>query len=317
MKKYVLPMKNLHFYFDKQINPILTVASGDEITFFTEDANVSYITKETDIVTDWEKMFEECGGCNPMTGPVYIEGVKKGDYIAVDILSVKAGEERKGGYSAHYPAFGALCADYSIQEPLEARTKICQIDGDQGIFKTNDGQREIRFDLNPFIGCIGVAPNEERRNCNQHHRSYCGNVDVPDMKVGATLVLRANVDGALLSLGDVHAAQGDGEITGCALECRGEVTVRVRKLGADEAKYCAWPQINTEETIGALICGEAQNLSDQIRTGYAELVNRMHQYYGFDKIDAYQLLNLVGRVVVGQVLNGSNSCLVKIDKKYL
>lgn len=130
-------------------------------------------------------------------------------------------------------------------------------------------------------------------------------------------MLPCNVDGALLSIGDVHGAQGDGEITGCAMECRGEVKVRVTVLSDKEARYCKWPQVNSDEFIGAIICAEALNLSDQIRAGYVELVNRMVNYYGFEKLDAYQLLNLVGRVRIGQVLSNSNSCVVKIEKKYL
>ena len=317
VRKHVLPMDKHHFCFDKELPPVLHINSGDEVTFFTEDANASYITKESDVISDWQKMYDECGGCNPVTGPVYVDGAKKGDYLAIEILSIKPGEERGGGYSSAYPGFGALSSIYSIQEPLEARTKIIKIDGNEGLFVTHDKKRTIRFDLNPFIGCIGVAPIESRLSARLHGKDFGVNMVCPDIALASTLVFPCNVDGGLLSLGDVHGAQGDGEITGCALECRGEVTVRIRRLGREDAMYCNWPQINTEDYIGAIVCNGAMDLSEQIRIGYIELIDRMHRYYGFDKMDAYQLLNLVGKVRIGLVCNGSNSCVVKVLRKYL
>ncbi len=316
-KPLVVKMDTKKFYFDKDIKPEAHVQSGDEIVFFTEDANVSLITKEEHIWHQFSKLYEAGGGCNPISGPVYVDGAKKGDYLAVEILDVIAGEERGGGYSSLYPGLGALSSAATIQEPLEARTKICKIEGDQGLFKTNDGKKVIRFDLNRFIGTIGVAPKEDRKTSFLHGQDYCGNVDCPDIQKGVTVVLPCNVDGGLLSIGDVHGAQGDGEITGCALECRGEVHVRVTVLSAEEAKYCDWPQVNTDEFIGAIICDGGVPLTEQICEGYAELVNRMHRYYGFDKLDAYQLLNLVGKVRIGQVGMRMNTCVVKIDRKYL
>ena len=313
----IIGMETKQFFFDRDVAPAAHIQSGDEVIFFTEDANVSLITKEEDIWNDFSKLYEAGGGCNPVSGPVYVDGAKKGDFLAVEILDVKAGEERGGGYSSLYPGLGALSTPASIQEPLEARTKICKIDGEQALFKTHDGKKTIRFDLNRFIGTIGVAPKEDRKTSFLHGKDYCGNVDCPDIQKGVTVVLPCNVDGGLLSIGDVHGAQGDGEITGCALECRGEVRVRVKVLSAEEAKYCAWPQVNTDEFIGAIICDGGVSLTEQICEGYVELVNRMHTYYGFDKLDAYQLLNLVGKVRIGQVSLGMNSCVVKIEKKYL
>lgn len=313
----IISMDTKKFAFDRLAEPVCRAHSGEELIFFTEDANVSYITKESDIVTDFDKMYTKCGGCNPISGPVYIEEAKKGDFLAVDILYVRAGEERKGGYSAIYPGFGALTYPGSIQEPYEARTKIVRIEGGEGIMKTAD-DKTVRFDLNPFIGTIGVAPIEDRRTSQIHGKDYGGNMDCPDVKAGSTVIFRCNHDGALLSIGDIHGAQGDGEITGCALECRGEVKVRVRVLKSrEEAEWVEWPQCNSPEFIGALICGEGINLSDQIRIGYTELVRRMEKYYGFDKYDAYTLLNFKGSVRVGQVFLNSNACVVKLDRKYL
>ena len=313
----VVGMDTKTFYYDKDNEPAAYIKSGDEVIFFSEDANVSLITEESHIWNDFQKLVAAGGGCNPVTGPVYVEGAKAGGCIAVEILDVKAGEERGGGYSSLYPGLGALSNAGSIQADLEARTKICKIEGDQATFKHHNDKKPFKFDLNRFVGSIGVAPKEERRFTYYGGKEFCGNVDCPDVKAGATIIMPANVDGALLSLGDIHGAQGDGEITGCALECRGETRVRVTAMSREEAKYCDWPQCNTEEEIGAIICDGGNNLTDQIRKGYVELVKRMVKYYGFDALDAYQLLNLVGRVRIGQLGGDMNSCVVKIARKYL
>ncbi len=317
MATHKISIDTKKFAFDRLAEPVAYVQPGDELIFFTEDANVSLITQEEHIWDDFQKLYAAGKGCNPVSGPVYIKGAKKGDYIAVEILKVKAGEERNGGYTSLYPKLGALSTPASLQDDLEARTKICKIDGSQGIFKAHDGNGVIRFDLNQFIGTIGVAPKEDRRSSYFHGKDYCGNIDCPDIREGSTVVLPCNVDGALLSIGDVHGAQGDGEITGCALECRGEVHVRTRILSLDEAEYCDWPQVNTADTIGAIICGGGLSLTEQIKTGYVELVHRMEKYYGFDKLDAYQLLNLVGKVRIGQIGYDMNSCVVSIERRYL
>ncbi len=311
-------MDTKKFFFDNMIEPAVHAHEGDEIIFFTEDANVSNILKEEDVWNDFPKLLEAGGGCNPVSGPVYIEEAKKGDFIAVEILDVIAGEERNGGYSSLYAGLGALSTPASVQEDLEARTKICTIvENGQATFKEHNGSRVIRFDMNPFIGTIGVAPKANRLTSQLHGKDYCGNVDCPDIKAGATIVMPCNVDGALLSIGDVHGAQGDGEITGCAMECRGEVHVRVKVLSKEKAEYVAWPQVNTETTIGAIICGGGVNLTEQIKEGYCELVRRMEKYYGFDKLDAYQLLNLVGKVRIGPLGYDMNSCVCSIEKRYL
>lgn len=316
VKTHVVPRSTMKFAFDRYAEPCLRIHSGDEVVFHTEDANVHLITKETDLFDDFQKLYRMGGGCNPISGPVYIEEAKQGDYIAVEIQSIEVGGDDQSGYTSIYPHLGALTSEFSIQDDLEPRTKICKIDGDTGLFTTHDQRKTIRFDLNRFIGTIGVAPKEDRRSSYYHGKDFCGNVDCPDVCEGATMVLPCNVDGALLSIGDVHGAQGDGEITGCALECRSVVRVKVTVLSKEEAKYVSWPQVNSDEFIGALVCGGALNLTDQVRAGYVDLVRRMELYYGFDKLDAYQLLNLVGKVRIGQVID-SASCVVKIDRKYL
>ncbi len=303
------------FYFDKELEPVLTINSGDSVIVETEDANASLIQKDNDIYYKFSELYDKAGGCNPVSGPIYVRDTKPGDYLAVEIRSVEPGPVRKSGYTSIFPGLGALTSSFSIQDPLEPRTKICKISHDKVLFPTRNKQT-IEIPARPFIGTIGVAPKIERRVSFYHGKDFCGNIDCPDVREGTTVVLPVNVEGALLSVGDVHAVQGDGEITGCALECQGTVEIKVTALSKDEAKYCDWPQVNAAKWIGTIVCPGGITLADVVRAGYVDLVNRMERFYGFDKLDAYQLLNLVGKVTLGQLAE-FYSCVVKIDRKYL
>ena len=91
----VIGMEHKKFAFDRNIEPVAAIHSGDRVIFETEDANVSLITKESDIWAEFPKLYDKGGGCNPVTGPVYVEGAKPGDCLSVDILRVVPGFIRK------------------------------------------------------------------------------------------------------------------------------------------------------------------------------------------------------------------------------
>lgn len=303
-----------HFVFDKLIAPALRVQSGDEIVVETEDADNSLITRESDIFADFNVLFDMAGGTNPVTGPIHVEGAKPGDCLAVDIVDIRVAPWRGEGYTALYANLGALQNNRgSLQEPLEPRTKICRIEDGIIHFTTHDKSRTIRIPVDPFIGTIGVAPREDRCSAGKMGQDFCGNIDIPALRPGGTVLLPVNHDGGLLSLGDVHACQGDGEITGCALECQAEVRIRVRVLSAADAGYGSWPQLHDGRSIGVVVPLGYANYTEAMQIGYTELIRIMNRGYGFDPLDAYQLLNLVGEMRLGS----EYSCLCRIDKKFL
>lgn len=307
--RHSIGMDKKHFVFDKDIPPQLRVGQEDTIVLDTEDADNSLITKPEDIFADFTTLYDMAGGTNPLTGPIYVEGAKPGDCLAVE-----PAPWRKAGYTALYANLGALQNNRgSLQEPLEPRTKICAIEDGFIHFARQNGGKTLRIPLAPFVGTIGVAPREERCSAGKIGQDFCGNVDLPDFRAGSTVILPVNVEGALLSLGDVHACQGDGEITGCALECQARVTIRVRSVAAREVHYGHWPQWRDERCIGVVVPLGYANYTEAMQLGYTELVRIMARCYGFDELDAYQLLNLVGEMRVGS----EYSCLCRIDKEYL
>ncbi len=306
-----IKMSESSFVFDPDCLPVEKIDPGEEIIFDTEDANVGCIRKETDIYDDFATLLKESGGgCNPITGPVYINGVEPGDNIAVEILDIQPAYWLGQGYSALFSGLGMLQTDlFGLQEPLESRTKICKVDDSFVYFKLHNREEVLKIPKRVMIGTIGVAPVGERLLSGKMGREYGGNMDLPNVKVGSTVYFRANVPGGLLSIGDIHACQGDGEITGCALECQGRVRVRVRRIPAEAGRVLNWPIIEDEEYLAVAIPLDCKNLTAAVQAGYTELSRLVSKEYGIDVLDAYQLMNLAGQVQIGSEL--SASCKIK------
>ncbi len=309
-----LGMEHRKFAFDKDLPPAATIRSGDTVILETEDANCSLITRETDLWPEFKKIYETAGGCNPVTGPVYVEGAHPGDCLSVKILRVVPGFIRNGGYTSIYSGLGMLqdCKG-SLQQPLEPRTKICPIEGDEIHFKLHNSDDYLKLPVRAFVGTIGVAPKEDRRSSFYQGQDWCGNVDICDIRVGTTVVLPVHVEGALFSIGDIHALQGDGEITGCALECQGIIEATVRLIPKEQSTYLTWPQVDSDEWIGVISIANRGRLTNAMANGYVELAKRMELEYGIPLCDGYMILNLAGKMRVG---NGG-SCVCRIDRKLL
>src|SRR5215831_2132917 len=177
-----LTRDQIHLYFDPLLEPRIRVASGTRLVVETEDAHMGSIRTEADVYQSLAEVFEKLGGANPVTGPIYVEGVEPGDCVAMTIEEMVPG---------------------SVQGPLEPRTVICKIQDQKVLFPTLKGIVEIP--TNPFLGTIGVAPKGERRLSYVQGPDFLGNTDLPLNGVGATIVMRANVSGGLVSFGDAHA----------------------------------------------------------------------------------------------------------------
>jgi acetamidase/formamidase len=304
------------FFFDRTLEPVITIKSGQRLVLETEDANGALVRSEEDIYSDTAALFEKAGGSNPVTGPIFVEGAHPGDCLVVTLNSIHPGGPEELGYTGVFQHLGALESPYSLQEPLAPRTKILAMA--DGIAKFQAKHKLIEIPMHPFVGTIGTAPKYDRVRSCLYGRDYCGNVDCAEVTVGSKVVLPVNVEGGLLALGDCHGAQGAGEITGMALETRAEVDITVHVLASAEAGFVGLPQVNGEGWIGSIGCIWGATLDDNIRAAYIDLVRRMERYYGFDPLDAYILLNLVGRVSVGQVVDPAYyACVAMIDRRFV
>ena len=310
-----LARDQIHLFFDPQEEPRLTVPSGASVLVETEDAHMGSIRSETDVYESLPQVFEKLGGANPVTGPIYVEGVEPGDCIAVTIEDIVPGPVQGQGYTVLTPSLGGLVSDYSLQPALAPRTVICKIE--DGTVKFPTGRGVIDIPTSPFLGTIGIAPAQERRLSFGHGAEFGGNTDLPLHGIGSTLVFRANVPGALLSLGDAHAVQGHGEISGAAIECQADVTLRVERIPADEAQYIGLPQVNTDEFIGSVAGFQGVHLGDVVRAAYIDVIRRLTSYHSLSLEEAYLLVCQTAQVHVGQIVDPLYSAAVTIERRYI
>src|SRR6266853_720089 len=159
---------------------------------------------------------------NPRTGPFYIEGAEPGATLVVHILDLQV--DGKQGVGTFSPGFGAINATHYTpmlgKEALPEKIWFYPIDHAErtATFQALDSSYKVKIPLHPFLGCIGVAPANGEARSSIVPAEFGGNMDAPEASVGNTLFLPVNVPGALFYFGDGHAAMGDGEIAGSAIE---------------------------------------------------------------------------------------------------
>ncbi|HEY0920888.1 acetamidase/formamidase family protein [Devosia sp.] len=312
---HVIRRDGIHLFFDPDEPPRLRVKSGDRIRVETEDAGMGSVRSERDVYASIGELFEKLGGANPVTGPIFVEGVAPGDCVAITIEDIVPGAVQHQGYTALTPGIGGLIGRYGLQDDLPPRTVICPIEDKIIKFPARGGFIDIP--VSPFLGTIGVAPAQERRLAFSQGADFGGNTDIPLHGIGATLVFRANVAGALISLGDAHAAQGDGEIAGAAVECQADVTLLVERIAAADAHYVALPQVNTETFIGSVAGLGGVNLGDTVRSAYVDIIRRLERFHGFSRDEAYLLACQTAKVRIGQVVDPLYSAAVTIERRYI
>ncbi|TLN18270.1 acetamidase, partial [bacterium] len=174
------------------------------------------------------------------------------------------------------------------------------------------GGRRIEIPLEPFIGSIGVAPRFGTYQMSLTPGEYGGNMDCPETREGTTLYLPVFVRGGYLSFGDIHAAQGDGEICGVALETTAEVKLGI---GLQKGKAIDWPRLEDSDHI--MVAGSARPLMDAFKIAHLELTKWLASDYGFSIPDAFQLLSQVGTCRIGNVVDTNYTVVAKFPKRYL
>ena len=304
------------FFFDAQAEPVATVKPGERLILETEDAHCGHVRDASTVYASLGEMFERVGGVNPITGPLFVEEARAGrDVITVQIHEVVPGPVQGQGYTLLSAGLGGLVSNYSLQQPLPPKMVICKIHDGIVKFPARGGYLDIP--ARPFLGTIGSAPAAERRFTFYHGPDFMGNVDLPEVRAGSTIVLPVNVDGGLVGLGDGHAAQGHGEISGAAIECQTDTEVTIDVMTREEAGYVGLPQINTDEWIGSVAGFSGVNLGDVVRAAYIDLIHRLERQHGFTLEEAYLLTCQAAEVTIGQVVDPLYSALVRIDRRYV
>jgi amidase len=295
-----------HYVYGPYVKPVLKVDPGAVVSAETHDAFEGQIKYETDSPSK----ILNFPYLNPQNGPIWVNGAEKGDTLAVYIQSIVPRGPQPRGTTVVMPGFGGLVStDHTalLHEPLPERVKKLEIDAATGT-KWND---KITLPYEPFIGTIGTSPEIEAISALQPDY-YGGNMDLPDVGVGAVVYLPVNTKGALLYLGDCHAAQGDGELCGVAIE---HPTVTTLQIDLIKGWTIKWPRLETAEFI--MTIGSGRPMEDAARIAYRELCRWMAADYGFDEIDAYMLLTQAGRVRLGNMVDPKYTLGASIKKSFL
>lgn len=247
---------------------------------------------------------------NPCTGPIFVEGASPGDTLAVSIDAISI--TRDYAVSCLIPEFGGLCGTVytrTLNEPMPQRILLHPIT-ETGMI--HDPELDILpIPVTPFYGTIGTSPALEAIS-TLSPGFHGGNMDAADICPGNTVYLPVNVEGALLFVGDGHAAQGDGEVCGVAAEVptRGTFTVNLIKGNA-----ISTPRVESEEFLMSV--GSARPMEDAARIAFFDLINWLSTDYGFDRIAAYQLCSQVAVVRVANMVDILYSVIAKFPKRYL
>lgn len=281
-----------HYVYGHAVEPVLTVDPGAVVSSETHDAFEGAIKHETDKPSE----ILNFPYLNPQNGPIYVNGAEKGDCLAVYIESVVPRGPQPRGTTVIMPEFGGLVPTGDtamLTAPLPERVKKLEVTEGKGTV-WND---RITLPYEPFIGTIGTSPEIEVIS-SLVPDYYGGNMDLPDVAPGAVIYLPVNTEGAYLYVGDCHAAQGDGELCGVAIEHPTVTTLRVDLIKGWTIKT---PRLENEKFY--MTIGSARPMEDAARGAYRELIRWMAADFGFDEIDAYMLLTQCGRIRLGNMVD--------------
>ncbi len=261
--------------------------------------------------------YETAGGAWPgEVGPFFIEGATTNDTLVVKILRLRT--NRDHAVSTHTPGgISAVASDrYTrmLNTPIPAKRYVWKLEkgGTLGVLDLPDSKKRLEVPLSPMLGRVAVAPAGEEAWGGLWPGNFGGNMDVSDIREGATVYLPIFHDGAYFYFGDGHALQGDGEICGSGLETTMEVTFQFELI---KGKKIAWPRIENDEYI--MTVGSVRPLSDALRIAAVEMVEWLENEYKFDRWDAYQTVSQLAVMRVGNMVDPNYSVAVKIPKRHL
>ncbi|HKF22131.1 MAG TPA: acetamidase/formamidase family protein [Candidatus Angelobacter sp.] len=306
--RYEVKPNELKYTYAASYQPVARLKPGDILETNTVDCFGNAIQKPGDTLSMSK-------GDNPLTGPFYIDGAEPGDTLAVKILEITVDSNQ--GIGALAPGFGAInSTNYTpmINPPIPEKIWFYPIDhaSNTATFHALDSKFTVGFPLHPFFGCIGVAPAGGEARSSVVPEAFGGNMDSPEASVGNTVYFPVNVSGAMLFLGDGHAAMGDGEIAGTALEVPLRARVQVHVVKGQKIN---WPRFENNEYI--MTVGAYRPLDDALRIAFTELVAWIHNDYGLSELDAYELLSKVGEIHLNEMVDPNYVIVAKVKKKFL
>jgi amidase len=285
-----IPRNQIFYAFSSSLSPVARVRQGEEFILETNDCFEGQIKKVTDLANklDWDHI-------NPATGPIYIEGVKPGDILKIDILEIKVAEQSVVTATPSQGVIGDLVK--------EAETLLLPLTRD---YLTFNGH--LKIPIRPMIGVIGVAPASGNIPNGVPDR-HGGNMDCNQICQGSRLYLTAQVPGALLGCGDLHAVMGDGEIISTGAETDGEVKMRAQVIDLDGLPT---PFLETSDSVSAI--SSAKSVDDAASQATHAMADFIVKLVGLPINEAGMLMSLVGQLKICQVVDPQRTVRFEFPK---
>jgi acetamidase/formamidase len=288
-------LHDVHTVWDNSIAPITEVEAGATVEFEVTDASGGQLDRDSGVdavaALDFTRL-------NPVTGPVFVKGARPGDVLEAEILSLRP---RDWGWTAFIPGFGLLADDFP-----QPWLRISSIEDGRVVFLD-----DVVLPFEPFPGTIGVAPAEPGEHSIVPPSRWGGNLDIKHLRAGTRLLLPVGVEGALFSVGDTHAAMGDGEVCGTAVEAPMEIAVRLsvrRDLTIGAPQYVVAPgELARTEPGGYHVCtGVAPDLMEATRDATRAAIAHIVERRGGTVQEAYALVSVACDLRIHEVVDAPN-----------
>ena len=287
-----------HYGWDNSLEPAVRIAPGESLEFEVWDASGGQLST-TSIAADAARL--DFARVNPVAGPVHVDGAEPGDILKVTVLSFAPSG---WGWTANIPGFGLLAEDFP-----EPALHLWRYD-EHALTPCAFGSW-AKVPLKPFAGTIGVAPGEAGCHSVVPPRRVGGNMDLRDIARGSELHLPVEVPGALFSVGDTHAAQGDGEVCGTALESAMRVALRFEVL---KQRPLAFPRLITPGPVTRHLDGRGYltttgigpDLMTAARDAVRSMIDWLGRDHGIPASEAYLLCSVCGDLRISEIVDMPN-----------
>jgi amidase len=274
------------------------------------DDGDSVITETLD-AHGYDKDMRLCGqDTNPMTGPFFVRGAGQGDVLAVRITRIKL--NRNTGWTRQGLAYNVVEPQLISDMPKRELITWDIIGSKINIQQPPNALTDWAIDVEPMIGCFGVAPAHGEIISTATSGRFGGNMDYRYFAEGCEAQFPVSIPGALFFLGDVHGCQGDGEIAGTGIETSAEVEFSVRVI---KKKQIGWPRGETKDCIFTV--GNARPLEQALQHATTEMLDWLETDYGLDRISASHFLGMAVRYDIANVFNPAFSVACRIEKSWL
>lgn len=281
------------FSFDKDLEPVLKVPSGETVRIRTKDCFGNQLQGPEDQLSeiDWEAI-------NPATGPIYVEGAVAGGTLKVHIDNIELDAQTSSCTGRDEGVCGDRFSDWA--------THFCKVEDGKVVW-----DERLNIPLAPMIGVIGVAPEGEPVNCGTPGK-HGGNMDNTAIAAGATLYFPVAVDGALFGCGDMHAVMGDGEVSVSGAEVAGYATVTLTALPELSVPN---PLIENDTHFGIIVSAESLDKASELAV--QQMVDLLASRTNESEADLVMLLSLVADVRVCQMVDPEKTVRFMVPKYVL